>query len=71
MYPQLSKLQDAGCITSRWQTPDIGPARKVLTITETGKRHHRDLQHQWSEFNETLTAVLDALDTPSSREDRA
>ncbi|WP_075814477.1 hypothetical protein [Corynebacterium sp. CNJ-954] len=30
-------------MTSHWQTPETGPARKILTITDEGKEHYRRL----------------------------
>lgn len=63
VYPHLSKLQDAGYITSHWQTPETGPARKILTITEEGKDHYRQLQAQWLDVCGILTATVTAPST--------
>ncbi|CAM5307565.1 PadR family transcriptional regulator [Corynebacterium variabile] len=63
VYPHLSKLQDAGYITSHWQTPETGPARKILTITDEGKEHYRHLQAQWSDVSDILTATVTAPNT--------
>lgn len=63
VYPHLSKLQDAGYITSHWQTPETGPARKILTITDEGIDHYRHLQAQWSGVRDILTATVTAPNT--------
>lgn len=63
VYPHLSKLQDAGYIVSHWQTPETGPARKNLTITDEGKTHYQHLQAQWSDVCDILTATVT---TPST-----
>lgn len=67
VYPHLSKLQDAGFITSHWQTPETGPARKVLTVTEAGRKQFQDLKHQWSDFRNVLADILAPNETDTDR----
>lgn len=61
VYPHLSKLQDAGYITSHWQTPETGPARKILTITEDGRERYHQLQSQWVNVRDVMHEIIDNL----------
>ncbi|GAB2497347.1 Transcriptional regulator PadR-like family protein [Corynebacterium atrinae] len=63
VYPHLTKLQDAGYITSQWHTPEAGPARKILTVSDAGHSHYLDLEKQWllarGLLDNTLTSTID------------
>lgn len=59
VYPQLTKLQHANLVSSHWQTPETGPARKVLTVTEEGQRHYETLRRQWLSLQQALNTALD------------
>jgi predicted transcriptional regulator len=38
VYPILERLEDAGLVTSRWETPDghRGPMRRLYELTDSG-----------------------------------
>ncbi|WIY53751.1 PadR family transcriptional regulator [Devosia sp. YIM 151766] len=38
IYPALARLEEEGCVTSRTEQQTGKPARKVYSITETGRR---------------------------------
>lgn len=38
LYPLLRRLEDGGLISSEWQGPSAGPARKVFRLTPEGRR---------------------------------
>jgi DNA-binding PadR family transcriptional regulator len=42
VYRTLQRLEDAGCVTSGWETGDSGPKRHVYEITEVGRQHLAD-----------------------------
>ena len=44
VYRILHRLEDDGCITSKWQTKQHGPAKNVYDITAKGKK----LLHEWA-----------------------
>ncbi|MFB2586507.1 PadR family transcriptional regulator [Herbiconiux liukaitaii] len=58
VYPHLNRLSEAGEIESRWHAPESGPARKIMTITDDGRKRLRDLQDQWAQFQNQIDAVL-------------
>lgn len=64
VYPQLTKLQHANLVSSHWQTPETGPARKILTITEEGQGHRDALRRQWLTLQQTLNSALDSPHAP-------
>jgi PadR family transcriptional regulator PadR len=37
LYRSLRRLEDEGLVTSAWQTPETGAARRVYTLTADGK----------------------------------
>lgn len=67
VYPQLTKLQHADMVSTHWQNPETGPSRKILTITDEGRRHLDLLRSQWSSLQHTLNTALRSTtaDTPA------
>lgn len=61
VYPHLNKLQEAGYITSQWQTPEAGPAKKILTVSDAGRSHFRDLGRTWSAARELIDTTLNSM----------
>jgi DNA-binding PadR family transcriptional regulator len=45
LYRTLRQLEEAGHVTSTWDTSGAGPARHTYQITESGRRHLAE----WSE----------------------
>ena len=43
VYRTLRRLEESGCVVSRWETGGSGPARRIYEITAAG----RDLLHRW------------------------
>ena len=59
LYPVLYRLEEAGFIEPRWETPERGVPRKYYRITPTGKEEHDRLATEWREFAAGLNAILD------------
>ncbi|QEW01814.1 PadR family transcriptional regulator [Microbacterium lushaniae] len=59
VYPHLNRLHDEGRIDSEWHAPRSGPARKIMTITDEGREHLRELQEQWALFRSQMDAALE------------
>ncbi|GAC1398445.1 MAG: hypothetical protein NVSMB65_16900 [Chloroflexota bacterium] len=59
VYRTLRRLEEAGCVTSWWETGASGPARRIYEITA----HGREALHHWSvvlrERKERLERFLD------------
>lgn len=64
LYPILTRLEEDGWVTSRWEAGGGGPGRKYFTATAAGRAAHRTLTDDWITFTERATALM------SSRKDR-
>lgn len=42
LYRTLQRLEDAGHVTSDWDTTGAGPARHIYSISESGREHLRE-----------------------------
>lgn len=47
IYPILLRLEKRGSLVSEYRKSDIGPMRKYLIITESGKKELEDFQDSW------------------------
>ena len=59
LYPVLYRLEEAGFIEPRWETPERGVPRKYYRITPTGEKERHRLAGEWREFAAGLNAILD------------
>jgi PadR family transcriptional regulator, regulatory protein PadR len=59
LYPVLYRLEEAGFIEPRWETPERGVPRKYYRIAPAGEIEHDRLAAEWREFAAGLTAILD------------
>lgn len=50
LYPLLSRHEENGLITSRWEDGDGGPGRKVFTLTPEGQHRLDRLRTDWAAF---------------------
>lgn len=41
VYRALKRMEEAGFVTSEWDTPSEGPARRMFTLTQKGRQHLR------------------------------
>ena len=49
-----------GLVSTRWETADAGPARKLYSLTLAGRRRYRALTASWLESVELVTGLLTA-----------
>ena len=49
LYPLLASFEAAGWITFHWDTQHTGPARKVLSLTDEGRKAAADMLALWRE----------------------
>ena len=59
LYPVLYRLEEAGFLEPRWETPERGVPRKYYRITPAGKKELGRLTAEWREFAAGLDAILD------------
>jgi PadR family transcriptional regulator len=58
LYPVLYRLERAGLVNVRWETPDRGVPRKYYRLTEAGNEELARLKHEWTTFAKAMTKLL-------------
>ena len=58
LYPVLYRLERAGFVSVRWETPDRGVPRKYYRLTESGRDELERLTHEWTTFAKAMTKLL-------------
>ena len=58
LYPVLYRLERAGFVSVRWETPDRGVPRKYYRLTDSGRNELERLTHEWTTFAKAMTSLL-------------
>ena len=58
LYPVLYRLERAGFVSVRWETPDRGVPRKYYRLTNAGHDELERLTHEWTTFAKAMTKLL-------------
>ena len=58
LYPVLYRLERAGFVAVRWETPDRGVPRKYYRLTESGRQELARLNHDWHTFADAMAKLL-------------
>jgi PadR family transcriptional regulator PadR len=58
LYPVLYRLEAAGFVAVRWETPQRGVPRKYYRITEAGQKELARLTHEWTTFAKAMAKLL-------------
>jgi PadR family transcriptional regulator PadR len=58
LYPVLYRLERAGSVTVRWETPERGVPRKYYRLTDTGRDELTRLTHEWTTFAKAMSKLL-------------
>jgi PadR family transcriptional regulator PadR len=58
LYPVLYRLERAGFVEVRWETPVRGVPRKYYRLTEAGRDELERLTHEWTTFAKAMTRLL-------------
>lgn len=58
LYPVLYRLERAGFVDVRWETPVRGVPRKYYRLTEAGRRELLALTQEWTTFSKAMTKLL-------------
>ena len=58
LYPVLYRLERAGFVAVRWETPERGVPRKYYRLTETGRAELARLKHEWTTFVTAMAQLL-------------
>jgi poly-beta-hydroxybutyrate-responsive repressor len=63
IYRSLRDLEDRGFVSSRWDTSNVGPARRVYQTTEVGERYLAWWVDDLRETDRVLHHFLDTYDS--------
>ncbi len=58
LYPVLYRLERAGLVTVRWDTPERGVPRKYYQLTDAGRRELASLTRDWFAFADAMARLL-------------
>ena len=58
LYPVLYRLERAGYVSVRWETPERGVPRKYYRLTDAGRDELAQLKHEWKSFASALERLL-------------
>lgn len=58
LYPVLYRLERAGFVSVRWETPQRGVPRKYYRLTDAGRDALARLTHEWTTFAAAMTKLL-------------
>lgn len=58
LYPVLYRLERAGFVTVRWETPQRGVPRKYYQLTDAGRAELAQLRQEWISFAQAMNALL-------------
>lgn len=58
LYPVLYRLERAGFVAVRWETPERGVPRKYYRLTKEGREELGRLKNEWSAFTSAMAKLL-------------
>jgi PadR family transcriptional regulator, regulatory protein PadR len=67
VYPLLSRLRDAGLVTSEWRDEEGERPRRYYEITDDGDRYLKAFREEWTRFAGTVGGVLRVEDREEGR----
>jgi PadR family transcriptional regulator PadR len=59
LYPVLYRLERAGYVAVRWETPARGVPRKYYQLTDSGRAELERLRGEWTTFATAMTKLLE------------
>jgi PadR family transcriptional regulator PadR len=58
LYPVLYRLERAGFVAVRWETPQRGVPRKYYRLTKSGQAELAQLTREWNTFASAMSSLL-------------
>jgi PadR family transcriptional regulator PadR len=58
LYPVLYRLERAGLVSVRWETPPRGVPRKYYRLTDAGRDELAALTEEWTAFANAMARLL-------------
>ena len=65
LYPVLYRLERAGWVAVRWDTPERGVPRKYYRLTDAGRAELAQLTREWTTFAASMARLLRQKGTES------
>jgi PadR family transcriptional regulator PadR len=65
LYPVLYRLERAGFVSVRWETPPRGVPRKYYRLTDAGRAELATLTGEWTAFSNAMARLLGRQRKPS------
>lgn len=65
LYPVLYRLERAGYVEVRWETPPRGVPRKYYSLTDAGRQELATLTREWFTFADAMARLLEHDRRPS------
>jgi PadR family transcriptional regulator PadR len=65
LYPVLYRLERAGWVEVRWDTPERGVPRKYYRLTQAGQAELEQLRREWNAFSDAMAHLLRQKGSPS------
>jgi PadR family transcriptional regulator PadR len=63
LYPVLYRLERAGFVSIRWDTPERGVPRKYYRLTPAGQAELRQFTQEWNSFSDAMARLLRRQET--------
>src|SRR3954468_15306177 len=64
LYPLLTRLEQAGLVTTQWRPGVGGPGRKYFALTTQGRDELRSLGRRWHTFTQVTSQIVDRMSEP-------
>jgi PadR family transcriptional regulator PadR len=58
LYPVLYRLENAGYVTIRWETPQRGVPRKYYRLTDAGRAELERMTREWTAFADAMARLI-------------
>ena len=58
VYPLLSRLRRDDLVATTWRESSAGPPRRYYALTPAGRRALAELGDAWTEFRDSVDAIL-------------
>ena len=58
LYPVLYRLEAAGFVTIRWETPQRGVPRKYYRLTDVGRAELERMTREWAAFANAMARLI-------------
>jgi PadR family transcriptional regulator PadR len=60
LFPALHRLEEAGCLTSRWHVSDNNRRAKFYALTKAGRRQLTAEKTRWNEISVAMARAIEA-----------